>query len=71
MFVCAKTSQITNDSGFVTSSTIENYLNRSTSVDTADAGYSTVMARGIYAGTADMTAGTTALANGVIYLVYE
>ena len=33
--------------------------------------YSTQRLRNIYAGTADMTAGTTALPNGVIYLVYE
>lgn len=32
---------------------------------------STSQVRNIYAGTADMTAGSTALATGVIYLVYE
>lgn len=69
--VPTKTSQIINDSGFVTVSTIENYLNRSTKVNASDAAYSTAMVRGIYAGTTDMTAGTTPLTNGVIYLVYE
>lgn len=33
--------------------------------------YTTSQLRNIYAGTTDMTAGTTALANGAIYLVYE
>lgn len=46
-------------------------LNRSTGITDADTNYNTVMARGIYAGTADMTAGSSALTSGVIYLVYE
>ena len=33
--------------------------------------YSTSRVRNIYAGTADMTAGTSLLSNGDIYLVYE
>ena len=46
-------------------------LNRSTAVNVADTNYSTVMARGIYAGDTDLTAGTSTLTSGVIYLYYE
>ena len=46
-------------------------LNRSTAVNVADTNYSTVMARGIYAGDTDLTPGTSLLTNGVIYLYYE
>ena len=46
-------------------------MNRSTAVNTADTNYTTVMARGIYAGTTDLTAGTSELTSGVIYLYYE
>ena len=46
-------------------------MNRTTAVNVADTNYGTVMARGIYAGTTDMTDGVTDLTSGVIYLVYE
>lgn len=46
-------------------------MNRTTAVNIADINYGTVMARGIYAGTTDMTDGVTDLTSGVIYLVYE
>lgn len=46
-------------------------MNRTTVVNTADTNYSTIMARGIYAGTTDLTAGTSELTSGVIYLYYE
>lgn len=46
-------------------------MNRTTAVNTADTDYSTIMARGIYAGTTDLTAGTSELTSGVIYLYYE
>jgi hypothetical protein len=46
-------------------------LNRADSVAEANTSYGIVMARGIYAGTTDMTAGSTALTSGVIYLFYE
>jgi len=38
---------------------------------TSNTGYGTAQLRNIYAGTGDMTPGSTALANGTIYLVYE
>lgn len=38
---------------------------------TGNTSYSTAQLRNIYAGTADMTAGTTTLENGCVYLVYE
>lgn len=46
-------------------------LNRSTNVDAADTNLTTVMARGIYAGTAALTPGSSNLTNGVIYVQYE
>lgn len=46
-------------------------INRTTSVAAADENLANVMARGIYAGTEDMTAGTTPLTSGVLYFVYE
>ena len=46
-------------------------MNRTNAVNVANTNYGTVMARGIYAGTTDMTDGVTDLTSGVIYLVYE
>lgn len=46
-------------------------LGRETSIDYADTNYSTPMARAIYAGTESMTAGTSILVSGAIYLQYE
>ena len=37
----------------------------------SNAAVGTAQMRNIYAGTADMTAGTTSLATGTIYLMYE
>lgn len=45
-------------------------INRATNVNVADENLSTVMARGIYAGTTSMSAGD-ALTAGVIYIQYE
>lgn len=58
----AKTSQLTNDSGFITSSAIPTKI----SALTNDSGFVKVTR-----GTADLTAGTSALATGAVYLVYE
>lgn len=52
-------------------STAASLINRTTAVNVANTNYGTVMARGIYAGTTDMTDGVTDLTSGVIYLVYE
>lgn len=46
-------------------------LGRFTSIDSADMAYDTPMARAIYAGTESMTAGTSTLVSGAIYLQYE
>ena len=53
------------------SDTAASLMNRTTAVNVANTNYGTVMARGIYAGTTDMTDGVTDLISGVIYLVYE
>lgn len=57
--------------GAASISDMTNLLNRTTAVNVANTSYGTVMARGIYAGTTDMTAGSSSLTSGVIYLVYE
>lgn len=50
---------------------VDGLLNRTTAVNAADTNYQTLMARGIMAGTTDLTAGESALTSGTIYLVYE
>lgn len=52
-------------------SDVTNLLNRTTAVNVANTSYSTKMARGIYAGTTTMQAGSSSLTSGVIYLQYE
>lgn len=52
-------------------SAITTKLNRTTAVNVVDTNYSTVMARGISAGTTDLTAGTSELTSGTIYIYYE
>lgn len=64
-------SSVTASTNIPTMNTVRYALNRTTSVAAADSNLSTIMARGIYAGTTDLTAGTSSLTNGVIYLVYE
>ncbi len=64
-------TSITANTNLITANTLRYHTNRTTSVAAADTNYSTVMARGIYAGTSAMTAGTTSLTNGVIYLQYD
>lgn len=59
------------DIGAEASGTAAGLINRTTAVNVANTNYGTVMARGIYAGTTDMTDGVTDLTSGVIYLVYE
>lgn len=61
----------TNTTQIATTEHVKNVLNRNNAVNVANTSYTTVMARGIQASTADLTAGTSALTNGVIYLVYE
>ena len=45
--------------------------NRATKVSSSNTSYGTYMARGIAAGTTDLTAGSSALTSGCIYFVYE
>lgn len=64
-------AQARTNIGAEASGTAASLINRTTAVNVANTNYGTVMARGIYAGTTDMTDGVTDLTSGVIYLVYE
>lgn len=56
----------------LTLSNLMGYINnRANRVQDSNSANATYMARGIAAGTADLTAGTSDLASGCIYLVYE
>lgn len=46
-------------------------LNRADTLTAANTSYSTYMARAIAAGTSDLTAGSSSLTSGCIYIVYE
>ena len=67
----ANTTAITGSTNLVTMNTLRYALNRTTGPGTADTNYGTYMMRAIAAGTSDLTAGTSTLASGAIYLVYE
>ena len=67
----ATSGAVTGSTNIPTMNTLRFAMNRTTSVAAADTNYSTIMARGIYATTTDLTAGTTSLTNGTIALVYE
>ena len=66
---------VTGSTNLATANTVlyhaQNRLNRTTAVNAADTAYTTYMARAIAANTTDLTAGTSTLTNGCIYLVYE
>lgn len=64
-------TQARTNIGAEASGTAAGLINRTNAVNVADTNYGTAMARGIYAGTTDMTDGVTDLTSGVIYLVYE
>ena len=64
-------AQARTNIGAEASGTAASLMNRTNAVNVADTNYGKVMARGIYAGTTDMTDGVTDLTSGVIYLVYE
>lgn len=64
-------AQARTNIGAEASGTAASLINRTNAVNVANTNYGTVMARGIYAGTTDMTDGVTDLTSGVIYLVYE
>lgn len=55
----------------ITANTLRYAINRTSSVAASNTSYGTYMARGIAAGTADLTAGESALTSGCIYFVYE
>lgn len=62
------TSSSTN---LITSGGVYSVINRTTAINAADANYGTIMSRGIYAGTVDLTENTSPLTSGVIYIYYE
>lgn len=66
---------VTGSTNLATANTVlyhaQNRLNRTTAVNAADTAYTTYMARGIAAGTTALTAGTSELTSGCIYLQYE
>lgn len=64
-------SSISASTNLITANTLRYAINRTNSVAAADTSYGTYMARGIAAGTADLTAGESALTSGCIYFVYE
>ena len=65
------TAAISRNTNVPTMNTLSYALNRTTGIGSADTNYSTSMMRGIAAGTADLTAGTSALTSGAIYCVYQ
>lgn len=62
---------LTASSALVTMNTLRYALNRTTGPGAADTNYSIAMMRAIQASTTDLTAGSSSLTSGVIYLVYE
>ena len=62
---------LTASSALVTMNTLRYALNRTTGPGAADTNYTTGMMRAIQASTTDLTAGSSSLTSGVIYLVYE
>lgn len=64
-------SSIDPSTNLITESTLRYAINRTSSVAASNTSYGTYMARGIAAGTADLTAGESALTSGCIYFVYE
>lgn len=67
----AQTPTSGGNSGGVDESGVLAILNRTTPINAEDTNYGTIMARGIYAGTEDLTEGVTELPAGVIYLKYR
>ncbi len=65
------TAAITGSTNLVTMNTLKNAMNRATAPSAADTSYSTAMVRAIKASTTDLTAGSSSLTSGTIYIVYE
>lgn len=64
-------SAIAGSQNLVTMNTLRYALNRTTGANSTDTNYSTPMVRAIYAGTSSLTAGSSKLTSGVIYLKYK
>jgi hypothetical protein len=65
------TASISANTNLITSNTLRYAMNRTTGLNSEDTNYSTSMVRGIKASTTDLTAGTSTLTSGSIYIVYE
>lgn len=65
------TYALTASEKLVNMNTLSYALNRTTGPESADTNYATPMMRAIKASTTDLTAGTSTLLSGQIYLVYE
>ena len=65
------TAAITGSTNLVTMNTLKNAMNRATAPSAADTSYTTAMVRAIKASTTDLTAGSSTLTSGTIYIVYE
>lgn len=65
------TSSIAGSTNLVTMNTIKNAFNRTTAPTAEDTSYGTAMVRASKASTTNLTAGSSALTSGTIYLVYE
>lgn len=62
---------LTGSTNLVTMNTLRYAMNRTTGIGSADTNYSTAMVRAIKASETDLTAGSSELTSGQIYLVYE
>ena len=67
----AAASAITANTNLITQNTLRYALNRTTGPTAADTNYTTYMMRAMAASTADLTAGSSSLTSGAVYLVYE
>ena len=67
----AASTAVPANTNLITANTLRYALNRTTATTAADTNYSTAMVRAIQASTTDLTAGSSSLTSGLIYLVYE
>lgn len=67
----SSSGSISGSENLLTMNTLRYALNRTTGVTSSDTNYSTSMVRGISAGTSSMTPGSSYLASGNIYIMYE
>ena len=69
--VVVQTAPINGSTDAVSAGALYNEVKRTDAIDAANTNYGTKMARAIYAGTSDMTEGSSSLTSGVVYLYYE